>query len=135
MSITQVLSFRIPIKVLESQLLVGFQQIMTMAIVKTSGARVLVVADLAGNVKTIEFGFDVKGTAEISITGREEVFYSLQGRESAGQASVGIQGPTSAYEATFTVTAQRRSPEDYAIFTLDGFDIAAHIFDKAALQI
>jgi hypothetical protein len=134
MSVTQVFSFRIPIKVLDSQFLVGFQQDMTMGIVKTSGSRVSVIAILASSIKTFEFGFTGDSNPALNIPNKVESFYSLQGRESTGVDQF-IKGPAPAYEATFIITAQRRSKTDIAIFSIDSLDIAAHIFESSALKV
>ncbi len=134
MSVTQVFSFRIPIKVLDSQFLVGFQQDITMGIVKTSGSRVSVIGILASSIKTFEFGFTGDSTPALNIPNKVESFYSLQSRESTGVDQF-VKGPASAYEATFIITAQRRSKTDIAIFSIDSLDIAAHIFEASALKI
>ena len=126
-SSTRVFSFRVPVRVLNSQRLIGFLQDIAIGIVKSNGARVLIVADLAGTVNTFEFGFASETAEPLNEVLRFERVFSLQGLESASALSVGLSGPVPDYEATFLITAQRRNLHEFAIAAIDSLDIAAII--------
>lgn len=125
-SLTQVLSFRIPVYIPEKQQLLGFVQDVILGITKSNGARVLVVADLAGTVKTFEMGFAESTATPINQALHIERFFSLQGLEIASAGVLGIEGPVHEYEATLVITVQRRNLEQSAIVSIDNLDIAAY---------
>ena len=124
---TQVFSFRIPVNISKEQRLLGFVQDITLGITKSGGSRVLIVADLAGTVKTFEWGFAALNLPSIDKQIHTERFFSVQGLESAMAGSLGIQGPVPDYEATIVIKVQRINPKEVVNISIDALDIEAHV--------
>lgn len=126
-SVTQILSFRIPVRLSGRQRILGFVQEINLGITKSNGARVLVVADLAGSVRTFEAGFANPTAQPLIDTLRVERFFSVQGLEAASLGVLGLGKPAPDYEATFVITVQRRNLDEHAIVSVDTLDVVAHI--------
>lgn len=129
-SVTQILSFRIPVRISGTQRLLGFVQDVTLSIMKSNGVRVLVVADLAGTTKTFEEGFANPTAAPLDQPLRVERLFSLQGLAAASLGVLGVGKPAPDYEATFVITVQRVSRNDHAIVSIDSLDVIAHVAEQ-----
>lgn len=126
-SLTQVLSFRVPVCICDHQRLLGFVQDLTFGITKSNGARVLVVVDLAGTVKTFEESFADPTAPPPNQAFRTERFFSIQGLEAAGLGVLGVEKPAPDYEATIVITVQRLNLDEHAIVSIDSLDVVAYI--------
>ena len=124
-SLTQVVSFRVPLTVPANQQLTGYLQTMTIGVSRSPDVRVLVVADLAGTVKTIEFDYEASGGTPVEEPLTVVRFVSLQGVEQAGAGAVGLIGPVAEYAATMSITIQRRTLVGQGFVQIDGLDVDA----------
>lgn len=122
-SLTQVLSFRLPINIPDQKYLIGFVQDITFGITKSSDVRVLIIADLSGTVKTFESGFSDFTENDLNQPLRVERFFSVQGLEKAGGGILGVGNPVPDYEATLIITVQRLSSNGRAIVSIDSLGI------------
>jgi hypothetical protein len=127
-SLTQVVSFRAPVTVAHDQQLTGYLQGITFGVSRTPDVRVLIVADLAGTVRTMEFDYELSDAAPVEIPFKSWRFVSLQGVESAGAGLVGLFGPVADYVATISITIQRRSLKGHGSVSVDGVDVDALLF-------
>jgi hypothetical protein len=125
MSLTQVISISAPVTLPAGQQLIGYLQQLEYGVVRTPGVRVLIVADLAGTLKTIELGYDLATAPGQNDPEIIAVVFSLQGLESASPSSLGLSGPVADYVATISVTIQRRTLNETAVVQVGGLDVAA----------
>ena len=122
---TQSFTVRAPLGWKGHRRLAGFVQDITLGLQKSSGARVVVVADLAGVSRTFEFDYAAPGAAPVSEPLRVERVFSAQGVETSGAGLIGLPRPVADYQAAFLVTVQRRGPQESALVSIDGLDVAA----------
>jgi hypothetical protein len=133
-SLTQVMSIRASITIPAGQQLIGYLQGLQYGVTRTPGVRVLIVADLAGTLHTIELGYD-----PATAPGQDDPIliapvFSLQGLESASASNLGLSGPVADYVATINVTIQRRTLKETAVVQVNGLDVAACLSPPAPAQ-
>jgi len=124
----QVVAIRVPINVPKGQKLVGYRQEVSFGVTRTVGIHALLIAELAGTVKVVEYDFvapggDASDPISIPSTGFESPVhvFSAQGVEIA---QGGLIGPVPDYEATITLMIRRRSARETGILGLEGLDVA-----------
>jgi hypothetical protein len=130
-SLTQVMSFRAPFTVPKGRQLIGYVQDITFGIQRSPDVRVLIMADLAGTVKTVEFNFGDLATDQDGRSSNVRVF-SPQGLESSGSGLLGLDGPVADYTATISITIQRRNLKALGGVHIDGLDVAAVLTNPPA---
>jgi hypothetical protein len=125
---TLAVSIRVPVHLAAGKQLVGYRQVLNFSVGRTPGVRVLIVADLAGTLQSVEFPFQTP-PADGAGSGDEtqepldsKVSFSPQGLE-IGDGK-GLFGPVADYVATILVTIQRRSLQEHGSVQLDGLDVA-----------
>ena len=134
--LTQVASIRVPISVVEKQVLVGYGQTVSIGIERTPGVRGVIVADFMGSLHSLEFGFETPpgtppgGSSADDITLKFWHTFSPQGLELTSGA--GLTGPVPDYQASIMVTLQRRSLSDHGRINIDGLDVKAAVFPLMA---
>jgi hypothetical protein len=126
-SAAQTFAVRAPLSIPARKRLIGFTQIITYGYQKTYGARLLLVAELAGVARTVAFDFDAQTVGPIDSPLNEERVFSVQGLEGSDPARVGLQGPAADYTAVFTLVVERRGLQEQAQLALDGLTIVANI--------
>jgi hypothetical protein len=124
-SLTQILSLRVPVAIPDDRQLLGYLQDVTFGVKRSPDVRVLIVADLAGAVKTVEFDFENPTAEEQNDPMRLVRVFSPQGLESAGGGQVGLPGPVAAYTATISITIQRRTLKGQGRVQIDNLDVSA----------
>lgn len=124
-SLTQVVSLRAPISVAEGRLIVGYLQDLTIGVERSAGIRVLVVADLAGTLKTLEFDFGSPAAPLQDDQLRLVRVFSPQGLEAAANFGLGLPGPVADYTATISITIQRRTTAETGLVKVEGLDVFA----------
>ena len=134
MSLTQVMSISAPITIPAGQQLIGYLQQLTYGVTRTPGVRVLIVADLAGTLKTIELGYDPATASGQTDPDIIAIVFSLQGLELASPSNLGLSGPVADYVATINVTIQRRTLKETAVVQVNGLDVAACLSPPAPAQ-
>ena len=124
----QAVAIRVPINVPEGQKLVGYRQQLSFGVTRTVGIHALLVAELAGTVKVVEYDFvapggDAGDPISIPPNGFDSPVhvFSAQGVEIADG---GLIGPVPDYEATITLMIRRRSAAETGILELQGLDVA-----------
>jgi hypothetical protein len=133
-SLTQVMSISASITIPAGQQLIGYLQQLQYGVTRTPGVRVLIVADLAGTLETIELGYDpATAPGQDSPIIIASVF-SLQGLESASASNLGLSPPVADYVATISVTIQRRTLKETAVVQVNGLDVAACVSPPAPAQ-
>jgi hypothetical protein len=131
-SLTQVLAFHAPITVADGRQLIGYVQDLSFGITRSPGVRVLIVADLAGTVKTIECEFGIQGAPAQDDPLILARVFSPQGLESSGAGILGLVGPVADYAATISLTIQRRTLQENAVVAVEGLDVSAILTPPAA---
>ena len=131
-SLTQVISLRVPVTVAADQQLIGYLQDLTFGVQRSPDVRVLIVADLAGTVKTVEFDFENPTAAAQSDPLRIVRVFSPQGLESSGGGQVGLVGPVADYVATISITIQRRTLKGQGMVQIDSLDVSAILSPPAS---
>jgi hypothetical protein len=124
-SLTQVMSLRAPVTFAKDRQLIGYVQEIQFGIKKPPDVRVLIVADLAGTVKTVEFDFEGSTAPVLDDQIRIVQFFSPQGLETSGAGLLGLSGPVADYAATISVTIQRRTLKGQGSIHIDLFDVDA----------
>jgi hypothetical protein len=124
-SLTQVASFRMQVNVPADQQLMWYVQQLHFGEVLSQDVRLLIVADLAGTVKTIEFDFEKCEFADNRMDALRTVrVCSPQGIELL-PLQLGLNGPVADYVATISITMQRRNLKGYGVVQIDGLDVFA----------
>jgi hypothetical protein len=126
-SSTQVFAVRVPITLPKGKRLVGFAQTLQFGYQKTNGARVVLLAELAGVARVVEFGYDAQTVQPIDEPIVNELVFSVLGLEGGNPSLVGLQGDLPDYTAVFTVVLERRTLQESALFSLDRVMVGANI--------
>ncbi|CAB4965329.1 MAG: hypothetical protein F2840_13155 [Actinobacteria bacterium] len=130
-SCIQVVSLRAPVAVDPEQRLFGYWQNLTMGISRSPDVRVLIVSDLAGTVKTVEFDFEGEAGSAAELPLKSCRVVSVQGVERGGAGAVGLFGPVADYVATMSITIQRRTQQGQGIVAIDGLDVSALVSPRS----
>jgi hypothetical protein len=137
-SLTQVLSIKVPINVPTGQLLIGYLQHLVFGVERSAGARVLVVTDLAGTLKVVEFDFRTPAGAEAdpatlppdpASLPQDHIVFGPQGMEFG---LGGLISPVADYHATIMLTIQRRSIHEHVLLHLQEFDVTPILVPTAS---
>jgi hypothetical protein len=120
-SLTQVISFRVPFTIAADQQLIGYKQTLLFGLKRTPGVRVLIMVDLAGTAKMLEFDFAETLSDEQIVALNSIPIFSVQGLE----LGVGLAPPIADYAATISITIQRRSLQESGLVQIDSLDVRA----------
>lgn len=116
-------AFRIPVQIPGGKSVIGYVQTLGFGVQQSSGARVVIVADLAGTINVLEFPYGRNPDEPLTpLLFRR--FFSVQGLDLATQDGMGLEVPPP-YEATLVISVQRRTAQDFALVSIDGVDIVA----------
>jgi hypothetical protein len=133
-SLTQVMSISASVTIPAGQQLIGYLQQLQYGVTRTAGVRVLIVADLAGTLKTVELGYDPATAPGQDAPIIVASVFSLQGLESASADNLGLSAPVADYAATISVTIQRRTLTETATVQVTGLDVEACLSPPAPAQ-
>ncbi|MBI4751642.1 MAG: hypothetical protein HY774_24435 [Acidobacteria bacterium] len=106
LSESKLYSFRIPIQIPEEKSVIGYMQTLGFGVQQSTGARVVIVADLAGTTNVLEFPYGRNPDEPLTpLLFRR--FFSVQGLDLATQDGMGLEVPPP-YEASLMISVQRR---------------------------
>ena len=122
---TQVVSLHAPVAVASDQRLIGYLQDINFGISRSPDVRVIIVVDLAGTLKIVEYDYEDEVGTHTDIPLKSCRVVSVQGVEAGGSGAVGLFGPVADYVATISITIQRRTLRGQGIVAVDGLDVTA----------
>jgi hypothetical protein len=137
LSVTHVISLRVPVNLPAGQELTGYWQVLQFGLGRTPGVRALIVADLAGTLRTLEYDYDTPPAdpnAPMDEATEPMAFlrvFSAQGMELLGDGH-GIVGAVPDYVATVLIKLERRSLREHGSIHLDGLDVTPCLLPTAA---
>jgi hypothetical protein len=111
----KVATFHVPLSIPDTSRLTGFWQEVTASIVKTPGARAVLLADVGGVAKAVEFPYGEDLTEPL-------VSIRLPRRLKRGRSGSPAVVP---YTVTFSLLIQRLTTKDRAILSVDALDTSA----------
>jgi hypothetical protein len=125
----QTVSFRVPFTIPKGFGLVGFRQKITIGTNRTSGVRVVVIADLGGAVRTHELSY----IESVSQGDKSDVLYDWWIMSPAGLEFGMSQGNGEVleYAGTITVIVQRRTKDALVSCQVDSVDVSSVIHPVA----
>jgi hypothetical protein len=126
LSLTHVVALRVKVNLPAGQQLAGYRQVLQFGVGRTPGVRALIVVDLAGTLRTVEFDYQTPPADPSTADEEQEPMaflrvFSAQGME-LGDPN-GLVGAAPDYVATVLITLQRRSLQEHGSLQLDGLDV------------
>jgi hypothetical protein len=117
LSATNLVTYHIPVQAPKDRKLIGYRQTIEGFIMKDRGSRVVIVADVAGTTKVVEYPFG----QEIS-DGVQNYTITFISPDINALVEGDMLGSPQEYSGTLTLLVQRRSTKDTVTGTIDGID-------------
>jgi len=121
----KVAGFHIPLTIPDPHELTGYAQRVIVGLTKTPGARAVLLADVGGVAKAVEYPYGNNLSEPL-------IVIDLPRRLQYGQPGSPAVVP---YTATFTLLVQRLTTKDHVIFGVDALDVAAVFGPFEAFQL
>jgi hypothetical protein len=118
LSATKLVTFQAAVKAPADGSLIGYRQILQGFLDKGKGSRVVIVADLVGTTKVIEYPYG----QEVKDENFVHAFFSPDVNQTVGTEVV---APLPEYAGTITLMVQTRTPKDQVLAAIDSLDIEA----------
>jgi hypothetical protein len=125
LSATKLVTFAVPVAAPPDGSLIGYRQILQGFVNKGKESRVVIIADLVGTTKVIEYPYGKAVENENFV----HSFFSPDVNQTIGTAVV---APLPEYAGTVTLLVQTRSPKDGVLAAIDSLDIEACLTNAPA---
>jgi hypothetical protein len=126
---TRTLSFRVPASVPAECRVIGYLEDLIGGVLKSKGARAVIVLDIGGTTHVAEFPYGMDETSASGLSMFTRRFFSPQGVDIASALGVGIAEPPPLQVSIF-LSVQRRTLDDFVLLAVDSLDVVAFLDSK-----